>query len=250
MLWNNKMKWTKIDKSHYLHIAFRALLPVSMFLLVKSDFINIAVIMVLLSKWRIFSVKARHWAANISANAVDIIFSLASIGAYRAFASNNQALILLLVGALYWNMYIKPKSSPAYVSLQGVIAFMASITVVYLSYAQLPSTSLGLASAVIGYFCMHHILGSFGDSMRVTVSYMWCILCFMISVIMSKWLIFYGYIAQPALLLAFLLLGFSTYNYIYNQPTKYQKYKKYPLVTMVIFCVITIFNSNLRLSGI
>ena len=65
--------------SHIVHVVLIFLLPLVLYTLIRLDFVQLAAALVLLSKWRMFSVKARHWPANIRANAVDIIVGLSVV---------------------------------------------------------------------------------------------------------------------------------------------------------------------------
>ena len=68
-----------------------------------------AVVVLLLSKWRMLAVKPRHWLANVRANLVDITVGLAVI----AFMSGTGSLITQLIWAgLYsaWLILLKPRS--------------------------------------------------------------------------------------------------------------------------------------------
>ncbi len=59
-----------------VHILFTALLPLAAFVLVRLEFSWVAVLLVILSKWRMFAVKLRHWPANFRTNAVDIFVGI------------------------------------------------------------------------------------------------------------------------------------------------------------------------------
>src|SRR5687768_11008218 len=62
--------------SYFFHLALNILLPILLVVLVRQGFFNQALILILLSKWRMFSLRPRHWAANIRANSVDLIIGI------------------------------------------------------------------------------------------------------------------------------------------------------------------------------
>src|SRR6478672_11374948 len=65
--------------SHFLHLAIVFILPAAVFILVQLDFVSLSVLIILLSKWRIFAVRPRFWAANLRANAVDLMVGLSIV---------------------------------------------------------------------------------------------------------------------------------------------------------------------------
>jgi hypothetical protein len=62
--------------SRLAHVGLNILLALLVFVLVRIDFVQLALAIILLSKWRMFAVRPRFWPANIRANSVDIIVSV------------------------------------------------------------------------------------------------------------------------------------------------------------------------------
>ena len=80
------------------------------------DFGWVAVLLVLLSKWRMLAVKARHWPANVRANAVDIFANLSFV---IFMLEANTQLLQLTFAALFalWLLFIKPQSTPLWIGI-------------------------------------------------------------------------------------------------------------------------------------
>ena len=55
-----KIKPTK-GFSHVFYITLNILLPILAYILVRIDFVGLAIGLVLLSKWRMFAVRPRYW---------------------------------------------------------------------------------------------------------------------------------------------------------------------------------------------
>src|SRR6185312_1365696 len=96
--------------SNLFHLGLLVILPIVVFVLVKLNFVQLALSVVVLSKWRMFAVRPRFWAANIRANAVDLMVGI-SIVLFMTHSSGNTWLQLLWA-ALYaiWLIVIKPSS--------------------------------------------------------------------------------------------------------------------------------------------
>src|ERR1700729_1029988 len=96
--------------SKVVHIFFNILLPLAVFALVRTDFVPLALAVILLSKWRMFAVRPRFWITNIRANAVDIIVGIS----FLVFMVNSDSQLLQLVwvaGYIAWLVFLKPASS-------------------------------------------------------------------------------------------------------------------------------------------
>src|SRR3989344_632653 len=65
--------------SHLVHVGLLASLPILAYILVRINFVAVAIGLVLISKWRIVAVRPRYWVANIVANGVDIGVGLALV---------------------------------------------------------------------------------------------------------------------------------------------------------------------------
>src|SRR3954447_5805850 len=65
--------------SHLAHIALLILLPILAYVLVRIDFVSLAILLIFLSKWRMFAVRPRYWLANLVANGVDIIVGISLV---------------------------------------------------------------------------------------------------------------------------------------------------------------------------
>ena len=76
--------------SRIAHLCLNILLPLLVFILVRINFDQLALAVVLLSKWRMFAVRPQFWAANIRANAVDIIVGVSVL--LFMIHSGSQAL--------------------------------------------------------------------------------------------------------------------------------------------------------------
>src|SRR5215471_21744975 len=97
--------------SHFLHLGLLLALPILLLILVRlqGGFIQLALSLVLLSKWRMFAVRPRFWPTIVRANAVDIMIGLSAV-LFMAHAQSGY--FQLLWAALYavWLLVIKPAS--------------------------------------------------------------------------------------------------------------------------------------------
>jgi hypothetical protein len=203
----------KSGVSHLLHIGLTALLPALVYILVRINVVPLALMVILLSKWRMLAVKPRHWPANIRANAVDLLVGT-SILVFMAHSGTNLWQIIWAVTYGIWLLSIKPGSSMLMVSLQALLAQTAGFMALFLRWGDIPIAGLVLASWVIAYASARHFFSVFDEPMTPFLSYVWGYFAAALVWVLSHWLLFYGVLAQPTLLLSVIGFGLSTLYYL------------------------------------
>ena len=222
----------------FLHIIFTAVLPVLLYVLVRlrEDFVSVAVILLLLSKWRMFAVKLRHWPANIRANAVDIFVGLSMIVFMNS--TDVQAIQLIWV-ALYtgWLLFLKPLSTEIWIGLQSLIAQMAAVTAIFLVWNEASETWLTLVVWGVTYLCARHFLAAFDEAMARASAYTWAFFCGALTWLSVHWLLFYKIIAQPAILIT--VIGYGMASMYYLQHTdRLKKGTRRQFVSLMVVVVL------------
>jgi hypothetical protein len=199
--------------SAFIHIVFTAALAFVTFILVRLDFAWLAILLVLLSKWRMFAVKARHWPAIIRANSVDIIAGLSFV----IFMASTEVMSFQIIwSACYalWLLFIKPQSGVLWVGIQALLAQMLSLIAIFYYYSESSTTMLVFLTWGIAYLCARHFLTAFDEGMARATSYVWAFFAASIAWLSGHWLILYGPIAQPALLISVLSYGLAAMYYL------------------------------------
>jgi small-conductance mechanosensitive channel len=175
--------------------------------LVKINLPALAVLTVVLSKWRIFAIKPRYWATHLKINMVDILFGVSVVGLLQIYAKDNYRQMLpILVSYIIWLLVIKPLSSRLGMSIQAVLAFILSVVVIHRIDALLSSSILALLSGISAYFCYSHYCSTstFADAKSQTWAY--TVIVIGLIYIFSKWLLFIW--LMPAGLLMSLAIGY------------------------------------------
>ena len=200
--------------SRVAHVGLNILLALLVFALVRTDFVQLALAIILLSKWRMFAVRPRFWPANIRANAVDIIVSLSFL-LFMVHGSSNQWLQLVWTAAYAaWLLVIKPASSVLIVSLQAMIGLLFGMTALFIGWGDGPLVWLVLFSALACYLTARHFLDSFDEPYAKLLSYLWAYFGAGLVWVLGHWLLFYNFIAQPTLLLVAVGYGLAALYYL------------------------------------
>lgn len=210
-----KIKPTK-GYAHVSHILLSALMPAFVFVLIRLNFVQLAVLVVLITKWRMFAVRPRFWPAIVRANAVDIIVGLSTI-VFMTHTSSASIQLLWTILYIVWQVAIKPGRTTLSVASQALIGQTYGLMALFLAWPAVPLTLLILAVWGICYLSARHFLSSFEEPYVSLYAHTWGYFAAALAWLCGHWLLFYGVIAQPTLLLT--VLGFGLGGLYYLQET-------------------------------
>jgi hypothetical protein len=180
---------------------------------VRLNFVQLAILVVVLSKWRMLAVRPRFWAANIRANAIDLMVGLSIV----LFMTHSASLLLQFIWAgLYaiWLVAIKPRSSISMVTIQAFIGQLAALMALYLSWGSGPVWALTAMTGLICFLAARHFFDVFDEPYAKLLSYVWGYFGASLAWLLSHWLLYYHVVAQPTLLLSALGYGIATLYYL------------------------------------
>lgn len=192
--------------SHFLHIFLKVLLPILVYVLVRIDFVWLAIAIILLSKWRIFVVRPRYWGANILSNGVDILVGV-SLTLFMANTLEQWWQIFWTLSYAVWLVILKPRSDVLAVSVQAMIGQLLALSALYLKFGDAPLSLLILGTWLVAYICGKHFFSSFSESHTSLMSDVWAYFAAGLAFVLGHWLLFYGTLAQIVLLLT--TIGYS-----------------------------------------
>lgn len=201
--------------STILHVLLVAVLPVLVFVSVRLSFVSIAYFVVLLSKWRMLAVRPRHWPANVRANAVDIIVGLSFV----SFIANSPTQAWQVVWALcygVWLTLIKPRSTIFWTSVQAGFGEVLGLASIYVLWGQSSLLLLVVTTWAVCYLAARHFLGSFDEPLSSLMAHAWGYFGAALTWVLGHWLLYYGFISQPMLILSVLGIGLSALYYLEN----------------------------------
>lgn len=199
--------------SRVAHVGLNILMAALVFVLVRIDFVQLALVIILLSKWRMFAVRPRFWPANIRANAVDIIVSLSLL----AFMTESTTQLMQLGWAAayaFWLLVIKPASGAIMVSVQALIGLLFGLTALFLQWGGDALFWLVIDSALLCYLAARHFFDSFDEPYAKLLSYLWAYFGAATVWVLGHWLLFYGFMAQPTLLLVAIGYGVAALYFL------------------------------------
>lgn len=229
--------------SRVLHISFNVLLPLMAFVLVRIDFIQLALAVILLSKWRMLAVRPRFWPANVRANSVDLMVGISVLVFMTTSTGQVYQALWALLYAL-WLIVLKPKSSTAMIAIQAMVGMLFGLMALSVGWETAPLYGLVLATGVVCYISAHHFFDAFDESHTRLLSYLWGYFGAGLTWVLGHWLLFYGVISQPTLLLIALGCGMGTLYYLDHHDRLSKSVRRQVLFIMVAVVVIVVAFSD------
>jgi hypothetical protein len=223
------------------HLILIIALPLLTFALVRLNFVQLALSVVVLSKWRMFAVKPRFWPANIRANAVDIMVGL-SLVLFMSHAGLGLQLVWAFAYAV-WLLVIKPRSDSLAVTGQAFIGQLLALSALYLVWGDGPVYGLTLLTGLFCFLSARHFLDIFDEPYARMLAYTWGYFGAALAWLLSHWLLFYKGIAQTTLLLSALGYGLAVLYYLdHNGKLNKGIRRQFVFVMVAIVIVVLAFS--------
>ena len=224
--------------SHVFHIFLVALLPALVFVLVRIKLAPLAALVILISKWRMFAVRPRYWFANIRANAVDLTIGLSVL----IFMTNTNSSAWQLVWAVVygvWLTLIKPGSSIWMISLQAAIGQLFGLTALFMGLGGASAWVLVVGAWAVCYLSARHFFSAFDETHGSLLAHLWGYFAAALTWVLSHWLLFYGLVAQPTLLLTVLGFSLATLYYL-DQTDRLSVFLRRQFILIMIMVVVVV----------
>ncbi len=199
--------------SHLIHLGLNISLPFVAYILVRTDFVFVAILLILLSKWRMFAVQPRYWVANIIANGIDMIVGIALV---LFMASTAVTWWQLFWVALYigWLVWLKPKSDVLSVSAQAMVGQLLGLAILYLKFGDVALFTLVAGTWVVTYLSARHFLTSFDEAHTPLLAHVWAYFAASLAFVLGHWMLFYGSVAQIIIILTNIGYGLAALYYL------------------------------------
>lgn len=179
--------------SSFLHVILNLLLAIaSIGATIITGNCIIGLILVVVSKWRIFAVNHRYWLLNLRSSLVDFIVGISFV--LLAYAAGTTVLpvhFALIIGYAVWLILIKPRSSTSFTIVQALSALLLGTTTASIFAAITDSTVLVAATFLITFAAVHHVLIQNDDRDASFISLVCALFASEISWLSYSWLILY-----------------------------------------------------------
>lgn len=236
--------------SEFVYTILNITLAVAILVIVRyTDAVWFAIVLVILSKWRVFAVRPRFWWANLRSNMVDFIVS-ASVVTHMYIinvsampdASKLLLMIGLTLGYIGWLLYIKPRSRRVYVAAQAGIAVFLGVSALFSVSFDWPASVVVAVTWLIGYSAARHILGSYDDETHALfLGLAWGLVIAEIGWVSYHWVIAYPLpgaqsLMVPQAALVITLVSFLAYK-VYDSFYHHAKVRMNDILLPLLFTV-------------
>lgn len=229
--------------SHLAYLALKVLLPLLAFILVRINFVPLAILLILLSKWRMFAVRPRYWLANIVSNGIDVLVAVAFV-LFMASTSVQWWQVLWAVLYAGWLVWLKPRNDVLSVSAQAMVGQLLGLAVFYLKFGDTPLPALVAGTWAIAYLAARHFLTSFEEPHTSLISHVWGYFAAALAFVLGHWLLFYGSVAQIIVILTVIGYSLAALYYLDAADRLSRLVRRQLLAVMCAILLIVIVLSN------
>lgn len=227
MLQAKKRFWGKkpgFDIGDILHIGVNIGFVAVIFAMVAYwNLAPLAVVLVILSKWRVLAVQPRFWLPNIKANSVDIIVGVSTIIlAHQA----SHDWISLMWFALYagWLLFAKPQTGELWVGLQAFWAqFLGLLSILMVATLVRQPLIACVLIWIIAWSAARHFFGNYEEPHYRSLSLIWGLMVMQLGWMSLHWIQYYvvfdAKIALYALIVSILSAGAGGIYHAYKKET-------------------------------
>ena len=241
--------------SNLVHIFLNILLGLGAVLVtVFSGSPLLGILLVVVSKWRIFAVRSRYIWLNLKSNLVDLIVGI-SVVLISYYSGTTLLPVHFILMAFYtvWLLIIKPRSSETANLAQSLIAVFLGITAGTLLAANTNSIVAVVLAFLVGYAASRHVLVQTNDK-DFTLTTLVCGLIFAeVAWLSDSWAIVYTFgqtgIRLPQVAIILTIFAF-VYNYARQAMVRYQEDFRFRNILgpvffgMALIGIIVLFFSN------
>ena len=165
-----------------------------------------AILLVVLSKWRVIAVRPRYWWANFLSSLPDLIFGVgvAVISWCCSQLADGYALagtplpispliiqITLCVIYAWWLVSIKPKHSEAMIGFQALASQVVGLTAIFSVSGGLPLLAVILLAFVVAFSSARQAIGIFEEKDQDLLATVWGLLVMELTFVSWHWSVFY-----------------------------------------------------------
>lgn len=194
-----------------VHALFNVLFAaLTIFLTIAFETPWPAVLLVILSKWRVVAVRPRYWWANFLSSLPDLSFGIglaiiswgcgqiaASYLAVSAPSTPHLPIPALAVqislGVIYavWLIAIKPKHSETMVGFQALASQFVGLTAVFFLSQWLPLLATMILAFIVAFASARQALGIFEEKDQDLLSTMWGLMVMELAFVSWHWSVSY-----------------------------------------------------------
>ena len=192
-----------------VHAVFNILFAAAtIFLTIVFDTPWLAILLVLLAKWRVIAVRPRYWWANFLSSLPDLVFGLGVVvlswgsgQLYQGFLDTGRVLpisaivIQVILGIIYaiWLIAIKPRHSEAMVGFQALASQFIGLSAIFFVSGQIPRVVALLLVFLVAFSAARQAVGLFEEKSLEFLATIWGLLMMELAYVSLYWSVYYQF---------------------------------------------------------
>lgn len=157
----------------------------------------LALVLVLMSKWRVLAVRPRYWLTNIQSNLVDFVVSLSTVMFLWVIDGSTTVGfgLQIAITALHiaWLVLIKPLSTKTGAVWQAAVALVFGVSALFMVGYAWPLSIVVLGMWLLGYITARHILTTYDkEDHLLFLCLLWGLILAQIGWVAYHWAIAYS----------------------------------------------------------
>lgn len=214
-----------------------------------TNSILLAILAVIISKWRVFAVRPRYWWANLRSNMVDFTVSLSVVlhmyGIHSsALPDNSKFAIMVALTILYigWLLFLKPRSKRAYVLAQAGVAIFMGSTALFTTWYDWPVSIVVIGMWINAFTAAQHALSAYEkETHSLFISLVWGFVIAEISWVAYHWAVAYPLplmsgVMIPQVSIIVTLISFLAYK-VYDSFYHHDKVRSADVLLPLLFTI-------------
>ena len=165
-----------------------------------------AILLVVLSKWRVIAVRPRYWWANFLSSLPDLIFGIGlaviswgcsqlgreylTMGEQLPLSVTTVQIVIAIIYAL-WLVSIKPKHSEVMIGFQALASQVVGFTAVFTVSGGLPLLAVMMLSFAVAFSSARQAIGMFEERDQDLLSTVWGLLAMELAFVSWHWSVSY-----------------------------------------------------------
>jgi len=163
------------------------------------------------------------------------------------FMANSPTGYLQLLWALLyatWLVWLKPATGTLTVAAQAMIGQLCGLMALFLVWSDGPLYGLILLAGLICYVSARHFFDNFDEPYAKLLSHLWAYFGAALLWVTGHWLLFYGLIAQPTLILSMVGYGLAALYYFDHTDRLHAGVRRQLLFIMVAIIIVILAFSD------
>jgi hypothetical protein len=231
--------------AHYVYVLLKSLLPLVLLVLVESRLTLVAVALVVLGKWRVFSVKPYYWVTNIIANSIDLSVGISTVYFLWRLSGHIYLQLLVTAGYLVWLTVLKPKSGFRWSTFHALVGQAMTVTAIF-DFVTMSDASRGVPQvAIVGligaeaYVAGRHLLNNYQEKHSNALATFWAVTAMELAWIIDHWATKSWFVVTGSVLITVFAYSLSQI-YIDSRRDEKNKYIRVLHIAFMFICLLVL----------